>query len=94
MEQNWVRLKEGYFRTRLVVYRLEYAFTPLISLSNFVQYDTDSKNIGLQSRLRWIMKPGNEFFIVLNHAWQENALDRFVPAETKFRVKLNYTFRF
>lgn len=94
IEQNWIDLKEGKFDTSLVRYRLDYAFTPFISLANFVQYDTDSRNVGLQSRLRWILKPGNEFFVVLNQAWQETALDRFESAQTRFRVKLNYTFRF
>ncbi len=93
-EQNWIRLKEGNFNTVLLVYRLDYSFTPFITLANFVQYDTDSRNLGLQSRLRWILKPGNEFFVVLNHSWQENALDRFESAQTRFRVKLNYIFRF
>jgi hypothetical protein len=94
IEQNWLKLKEGEFSTSMAMYRLDYSFTPFISLSNFVQYDTDSRNIGLQSRLRWIMKPGNEFFIVLNHGWQENELDRFESAQTRFRIKLNYTLRF
>jgi hypothetical protein len=94
IENNWVRLKEGNFTARLLTYRLDYAFTPLISLSSFIQYDTDSQNIGLQSRLRWILKPGNEFFIVINHAWQEDLFDRFVSYQTRARVKLNYTFRF
>jgi hypothetical protein len=94
IEQNWIDLKEGKFNTTLVSYKLDYAFSPFISLNNFVQYDTDSRNIGLQSRLRWILKPGNEFFVVLNHNWQENELDRFESAQTRFRVKLNYTFRF
>ena len=94
IEQNWIDLEEGKFNTTLLTYRLDYAFTPFISLNNFVQYDTDSRNIGLQSRFRWILKPGNEFFVVLNHNWQENELDRFEPAQTRFRVKLNYTIRF
>ena len=93
-ERNWLSLKEGDFNTSLVMYRLDYAFTPFISLANFVQYDTESQNIGLQSRLRWILTPGNEFFIVLNHAWQEDRFDRFEAAQTRFRMKLNYTFRF
>jgi hypothetical protein len=93
-EQNWIRLKEGDFNTSLAMFRLDYSFTPFVTLANFVQYDTDSRNIGLQSRLRWILTPGKEFFVVLNHSWQENELDRFVPAQTRFRVKLNYTFRF
>jgi hypothetical protein len=74
--------------------RLDYNVTPFITLANFVQYDTDSRNIGLQSRFRWILKPGNEFFVVLNHNWQENALDRFESAQTSFRIKFNYAFRF
>jgi hypothetical protein len=94
LEQNWLRLRQGSFNTTLVMYRLDYSFTPLITLANFVQYDTESRNIGLQSRLRWILTPGNELFIVFNHAWQENQLDRFEAAQTRFRVKFNYTFRF
>ncbi len=63
-------------------------------MTNFLQYDTDSQNIGLQSRLYWIIKPGNEIYLVFNHEWQENALERFAPARSDARVKLNYTFRF
>jgi hypothetical protein len=93
-EKNWIRLKEGEFNTALLLYRLDYSFTPFVTLANFMQYDTDSRNIGLQSRLRWILKPGNEFFVVFNHNWQENELDRFESTQTRFRVKLNYVFRF
>jgi hypothetical protein len=94
LEQYWVRLKEGSFSTRLAMFRLDYSFTPLIGLSNYVQYDTDSGNIGLQSRLRWIVRPGNELFFVVNHSWQENPLDRWEALRTDVRAKLNYTFRF
>ncbi len=93
-EQNWIRLPEGDFDTSLLMYRLDYSFTPFITLANFVQYDTESANIGLQSRLRWIFTPGRELFVVLNHNWQENELERYESAQTRFRVKLNYAFRF
>ncbi len=92
--QNYIHLKEGDFNTQLVIGRMDYSFTPFIMLSNFVQYDTDSRNVGLQSRLRWILTPGNEFFVVFNHNWQENERDRYESALTRFRVKLNYAFRF
>jgi hypothetical protein len=94
LERNWVSLAEGDFDTSLVMVRLDCAFTPFISLANFVQYDSESANIGLQSRLRWILAPGNEVFVVLNHAWQEDQFDRFESAQTRLRVKMNYTFRF
>jgi hypothetical protein len=94
MRQYWVRLKEGDFNTSLALVRFNYFFSPRLSVTNFVQYDTDSQNIGLQSRLRWIIQPGQEVYLVLNHDWQENPMDRFEALHTDIRAKLNYTFRF
>jgi hypothetical protein len=94
LQQFFVDLPQGSFRTRLALYKLDYAFTPFLSLSNFIQYDTDSRNLGVQSRLRWIVTPGNELFFVVNHAWEQNTLDRFEAVRTNVRAKLNYTFRF
>jgi hypothetical protein len=31
---------------------------------------------------------------VINHSWQETELSRFESDQTRFRTKLNYTFRF
>ncbi len=94
LRQYWVRLAEGNFNTTLALVRLNLFFTPKISLTNFVQYDTDSQNIGLQSRLRWILKAGQEMYVVFNHQWQEDALDRFTTLTSDFRAKVNYTIRF
>lgn len=94
LQQYWVMLREGRFRTRLALFRLDYSFSPSLSLANFVQYDTDSRNLGLQSRLRWTIRPGNELFFVVNHAWQYNNFDRLQALITNVRAKLNYTFRF
>ena len=94
LRQYWVRLDEGDFNTTLALVRLNLFFTPKVSLTNFVQYDTDSQNIGLQSRLRWILKPGQEFYVVFNHQWQEDVFDRFVSLTGDLRAKVNYTIRF
>ncbi len=94
MRQYWVRLNQGSFDTSLLLVRFNYFFSPRVSITNFVQYDTDSRNVGLQSRFRWILKPGQEIYLVLNHEWQENPLDRFEALRTDIRAKLNYTFRF
>jgi len=48
----------------------------------------------LQSRVRWMIRPGNELFLVVNHAWQYNTLDRLEAIISNVRGKLNYTFRF
>ena len=92
--QYWVRLDEGNFNTSLALLRFNYFFNPRIAVTNFVQYDTDTSNIGLQSRLRWIIKPGQEVYLVFNHEWQENPLDRFEALRSDVRAKLNYTVRF
>ncbi len=94
LRQYWVRLKEGDFNTSLAIFRCNYSFSPRVHLTNFVQYDTDTRNIGWQSRLYWIIQPGNEVYVVFNHEWQENPLDRFEAVRGDARVKLNYTFRF
>ena len=94
VQQYFVQLKQGDFTTRLTLFKLDYAVSPYLAFSNFVQYDTLSRNIGLQSRIRWIWTPGNEMFLVFNHSWQQNPLDRFESIRTNVRAKLNYTFRF
>jgi hypothetical protein len=94
LQQYWVKLAEGAFRTRLALFRLNYSFNPSVTLTNFVQYDTDSRNLGLQSRVRWTIHPGNELFFVVNHAWQYNTFDRLEAIVSNVRAKLNYTFRF
>jgi hypothetical protein len=94
LRQYWVRLKEGDFNTSLAIFRFNYSFNSRLHLTNFVQYDTDTRNVGWQSRLYWIIQPGNEVYVVFNHEWQENPLDRFEAVRSDARVKLNYTFRF
>ena len=94
LQQYWVRLEQGNFNTRLALVQFDYSLSPFITLANFVQYDTESQNIGVQSRLRWILKPGNEIYLVFNHSWQQNPLERFESRYTDIRTKLNYTFRF
>ncbi len=74
--------------------RFNYAFRPQLVLQNFVQYDTDSQNIGVQGRLQWIIRPENEFYFVFNYEWREKALDRFEALRFDARAKGNYTFRF
>ena len=96
VNQYWVRLPQGNFQTRLILYNVAYSFSPLLTISNIVQYDTSSENIGVQSRLRWIVKPGNELYLVINHSWQQNPLElnRWESYSSSVRTKLQYTFRF
>ena len=66
-------------------------------LSSFIQYDTESQNVGTNTRLRWTIKPGNDLFIVWNRGWQRLVLSpqetSIVPQSVLIAVKLRWTFR-
>ena len=90
-----VELAEGRFKTRLYRVVGETQFTPFIALVNNIQYDTQSAVLGWQSRFRWIMKPGNDLYVVYTHNWEEQArFDRFASLDRQFASKVLYTHRF
>jgi len=66
-------------------------------LSNIIQYDTESQNVGRNTRLRWTIKPGNDLFIVCNRGWQRLVMSpsdkSIVPQSDVIAVKLRWTFR-
>jgi hypothetical protein len=66
-------------------------------LSSFIQYDTETQNVGTNTRLRWTIKPGNDLFIVWNRGWQRLVLNpnetSIVPQRDVVAIKLRWTFR-
>ncbi len=96
-EYDTASLPEGDFIQRLWQARIVYSFTPNLSLSSYTQYDSESRNLGTNNRLRWTIKPGNDFYIVWNHGWQQpiGNIDRynFRPIDDRLVVKLRWTFR-
>ncbi|MBI4262826.1 MAG: carbohydrate binding family 9 domain-containing protein [Acidobacteria bacterium] len=94
-EWNDVTLREGRFATRLYRVVGETQFTPFVALVNNVQYDTQSAVLGWQSRLRWIITPGNDLYVVYTHNWlDEPLLDRFATLDKRAASKIFYTYRF
>jgi hypothetical protein len=95
LNQTFARLKEGNFIARIYNLRANYSFTPFLTLYNLVQFDNGSQNLGWQSRLRWILKPGNYIFLVFNQGWiQDEESDfRFRMTDRKLSFKIQYTFR-
>jgi len=93
---NYGRLREGNFVQRL--WQLEFArgWGPNVVLTSFIQYDTESQNLGANTRLRWTFKPGKDLFIVWNRGWQHvlNTPNLSLLPDTEFiAVKLRWTFR-
>jgi len=99
-ERNNVFLPEGDFTTDLVRGRVLVQFSPELSWNNLVQYDNVSESIGVNSRLRWIIVPGRDLFIVVNRSFADQDAGirgRGQPetaTETEIAAKLAWTFRF
>jgi hypothetical protein len=96
MNQTSARLPQGNFVARVWALRADYAFSPFFTIANFIQYDNESRNLGWQSRLRLILKPGNDLFLVFNQGWEQQPDDgfNFRAAGTRMTGKVQYTFRF
>ncbi|MFM1886964.1 MAG: hypothetical protein RL026_2121 [Pseudomonadota bacterium] len=94
-DQNHINLPAGGFRTHIARLLAEVAFNSQWSWVSLVQYDTVSEVLGMQTRLLWIPRAGQEFFMVANHSLQDIDKDgRFVAASTDVSAKVGYTLRF
>jgi uncharacterized protein DUF5916/cellulose/xylan binding protein with CBM9 domain len=96
LEQTFARLPEGNFATRLLVLRADWSVSPLLTFFNLVQFDNETANLGWQSRVRWIVRPGNDVFLVVGQGWLQDEHRRlsFRPTDTRISGKAHYTFRF
>jgi uncharacterized protein DUF5916/cellulose/xylan binding protein with CBM9 domain len=96
LNQTFARLTEGNFVARVISLRADYSVSPLLTFFNLVQFDNESKNLGWQSRVRWILRPGNEVFVVFNQGWlqDERGGFHFRATDTRLAGKVQYTFRF
>jgi hypothetical protein len=90
---NRVELVEGNFSTKLLRAVINTQFSPFVSVSNNIQFDSVSRILGWQSRFRWIVRPGNDIYFV----WMNNWLDSGPTLTTLDRnaaAKIVYTMRF
>ena len=87
-----VRLPDGDDLIHLLSTQLSLLFTPDISWITLVQFDNVSDSIGINSRFRWIIEDGREFFVVLNQGFDTS--DGLEAGRTEPLVKFQWTFRF
>ena len=96
-ENDTGRLPEGDFTLNLWQFKAVYAFNPDLILSSYIQYDSESRDLGANTRFRWTIKPGNDFFVVWYHGWRHpiNSEDwiSLRPINDQLVVKLRWTFR-
>ena len=96
-QHNDVNLAEGRFRTNLVRATAGIDPTPALSLTANLQYDNLTEVLGLYTRLRWILQPGSDLFLVYTHNWLDDpaaTTSRFRPLSSEATLKLTYSYRF
>ena len=97
MNYDWndITLPQGDFVTRLTSVSTQVAFSSTLYWVSLVQYDNLSEEIGINTRIQWIPRAGQEGFIVLNYNLQDRDKDNvFEAASSDLAVKFKYTFRF
>ncbi len=96
-ENDTGNLPEGDFTLNLGQLKAVYAFTPDSILSSFIQYDSESGDLGANTRYRWTITPGNDFFVVWFHGWRDSINSdksfTFRSTSDQVAVKLRWTFR-
>jgi len=91
---NWVDLAEGSFTTRLLGSRISYAAAPLMFVSALVQYNSSSRTLAGNVRMRWEYRPGSELFVVYNEQ-RDTGISNFPGLTNRaLIVKINRVFRF
>jgi hypothetical protein len=97
MNYDWndIKLPQGDFTTRLVSVNAQVAFSSQLFWVSLVQYDNVSEELGLNTRLQWIPKAGQEGFIVLNYNLQDKDKDNtFKSQAMDVSIKVKYTLRY
>ena len=89
---NIGRLPFGDFNQTLVGSRIRFNASPDLQLSSFIQYDSDSKSLGVNARIHWIFHPQGDLFFVFNHNTFDG-MERWELINQQFLLKVRYNFR-
>jgi hypothetical protein len=91
--RNIGRLPYGDFDQTLVGMRVRFNVTSDLQLNSYVQYDTDSRVLGVNARIHWIFSPFGDVFLVFNHNTFNDITDRWSLQNEQIILKVRYTFR-
>ncbi len=94
-EGEGIELVEKEYTEQLFGIRLLINISADLQVSSFTQYDTQSKELGTNNRLRWTFDPFGEIFIVYNYneIWRTDE-GRWQFISNELPIKVQYTWRF
>ena len=99
IQANQVTLPQGSFDANLYEVETDWSPNQWVSATGQLRYDDQTQLVGLFTRLRWILKPGSDLFLVYTHNWQNlgpSILDDrdLITLSRGGSVKMNYVYRF
>lgn len=86
------RLPSGNFDQTLVGNRIRLNVSPNLSVASYVQYDTITDSVGVNTRLRWTFRPEADLFVVYNHNIR-SVVDRWQLDSNQLVMKVQYAWR-
>ncbi len=92
-EENHVDLPDGDFVVRIARSGVDINFTPFVSWDSTIQWDNISELLGINSRVKWIIDPGQEVFFVVNQGFTTEGSE-FESLATEVTLKVGLTIRF
>ena len=95
MQDDYGHLPEGDFIQRLWQLNNAFAISPRLLLFAYFQYESDTRSLGMNARLRYTLKPGSDLFFVWNRNWLSPVGESGVslmPQADEFTLKLRVAF--
>jgi len=91
-EASRLLLPQGNFFTSVSTLSADVFVSPELWWSNFLQYDQEARQYGVNSRLRWIEGPGRQVFVVFSETLgrRQNTL---LSSQAGVAVKVEYTIQ-
>jgi hypothetical protein len=88
-------LREGEFSEAVYELKADLFATPDLGLMTYTQYDSVSKELGVNVRLRWQVTPGNVIYLVYAKDWERrwDPVSRFVPMDERGVFKIQLSIR-
>ena len=90
---NRARLPFGDFNQSLAGLRVRFNVTSNLQLNSYLQYDTDSRILGLNARIHWIFSPLGDVFLVFNNNTFNGFSQPWELQNRQILLKVRYNFR-
>ncbi|WP_276390066.1 carbohydrate binding family 9 domain-containing protein [Eudoraea chungangensis] len=91
--RNTAELPFGNFEQTLAGLRVRFNITSDLQINSYLQYDTVSRNMGLNARIHWIFSPLGDVFLVINHNTFNDLTESWVLQNQQILLKIRYNFR-